>query len=117
VREIPEGGELNPAKGVRMRCKKNFPSVLFCIGKRSREDCNHGNEVGTVHSGRDGEGPVPLRKPKQYDRRGSCEKDFVSTGGHWAGDMGKGESCSGFRERVCQFITGKSSVTGDPLKA
>jgi len=35
----------------------------------------------------------------------------------WAGSMGKGECCSGFGERVCQFISGKSSMTGDPLEA
>jgi len=26
-------------------------SVLFCIGKRTREGCVRGSEVGTVHSG------------------------------------------------------------------
>jgi len=31
----------------------------------------------------------------------------------WAGNMGKGECCFGFGERVRQFITGKSSVTGE----
>jgi len=34
-----------------------------------------------------------------------------------AGNMGKGECCSGFSKRVCRFISGKSSVTGDPLEA
>jgi len=34
----------------------------------------------------------------------------------WAGNMEKGESCSGFGERVCHFITGKSSVTENPLE-
>jgi len=34
-----------------------------------------------------------------------------------AGSMGKGECCSGFVKRVCQFITVKSSVTGNPLEA
>jgi len=38
-------------------CKKNFPSVLSCIGKRTREGYDRGSEVGTVHSGRDREGP------------------------------------------------------------
>jgi len=37
--------------------------------------------------------------------------------GQWAGKMGKGECCSGFGKRVCQFISVKSSVTGDPLEA
>jgi len=32
--------------------------------------------------------------------------------GQWAGIMGKRECCSGFGEQVCQFISGKSSMTG-----
>jgi len=44
-------GELDPAKGARRRCKKNFLSVLSCIGKRSREGCDRGSEDRTVHSG------------------------------------------------------------------
>jgi len=31
--------------------------------------------------------------------------------GERAGNLGKEDCCSGFSERVCQFITGKSSVT------
>jgi len=31
--------------------------------------------------------------------------------------MGKGDSFSGFGERIRQFITGKSSMIGDPLEA
>jgi len=34
-----------------------------------------------------------------------------------ARNMGKGEYCSDFGEGVCQFITGKSSVTEDPMEA
>jgi len=63
---------------VRRRCK-NSPSVLSCIRKSTREGCDRGSEVGTIHSGWDGEGPVPPRKPKESGRRGSCEKDFVET--------------------------------------
>jgi len=59
----PEG-ELGPAEGVRRRCMKHS-SILSCIGKRTREDCVRGSEVRTVHSGRDGEFPVPLKKPRQ----------------------------------------------------
>jgi len=65
-------------EGVRWRCKKNFPSVLSCIGKRTKEGWDRGSEVETVHSGRNGEGTVPPKKPKESGRRGSCEKDFVS---------------------------------------
>jgi len=47
----PGGGELDPAEGTRRRCKKNFPSVFSCIGtgKRTREGCDRGSEVGTVY--------------------------------------------------------------------
>jgi len=34
---------------------------------------------GQFKAGETGEGPVPLRKPKESGRRGSCKKDFVST--------------------------------------
>jgi len=44
-------------------------SILFYIGKRTKENCDHGSKVGTVYSGRDGEGPVALRKPKESGRR------------------------------------------------
>jgi len=71
MRDNPEEGELDPTEDVRRRCKKNSPSVLSCIGKRTREGCDHGSEVGTVHSVRDGEGPVSPRKPKESDKRGS----------------------------------------------
>jgi len=65
VRENLGEGESDPANGVRRRRKKNSPSVLSrIIGKRSRESRNRGSEAGTAHSGRDGKGPVPLRKPK-----------------------------------------------------
>jgi len=78
MRDNPEGGKLDPAEDVRRCCKKNPPSILSCLDKRTRKGCDRGSEVGTVHSGRDGEGPVSLRKPKESSRRRSCEKDFVS---------------------------------------
>jgi len=37
--------------------------------------------------------------------------------GQWAGNVGKGESCSGFGWQVFQFISDKSGMTGDPLEA
>jgi len=58
---------------------RNSPSFLSCIGKRTKEGCNRGSEVETVHSGYDEEGPVPPTKQKESGRRGSCEKEFVST--------------------------------------
>jgi len=83
----PKAGELDPADDVRRRCKKNSLSVLSCMFyfrfirfsfrfiKRTKEGCDHGSEVETVHSRRSGEEPVPLRKPKESGRR---ENDFVS---------------------------------------
>jgi len=52
MRGDPEGGELDPAVDVRRRCKKNFSSVLFRIGNRTKEGCDRGSEVGTYHGGR-----------------------------------------------------------------
>jgi len=75
MRDNP-GGELNSAECVRRRCKKNSPSVLSGMGKRTIEDCDLAAK--TVYSGRDGEGPVPSRKSKESGRIVSCEKDFVS---------------------------------------
>jgi len=79
MQDNPEGGELDSAEDDRRRCKKNSPSVLSCIGKRTREGCDRGSEIVIVHIGRDEEGPVPPRKPKDLaELRGSCEKEFVS---------------------------------------
>jgi len=116
MRNIPEGGELDTADDVCRRCKKNSSSGLSCIGKRTREGCDRGSEVGTVHNGQDGEGPVPLRKPKEPGRSESCDKISSPSGiagmfhlcndqGHWAGNMGKWKCSSGFGERICQSIT------------
>jgi len=69
---------VGPAEGVRRRCNKNSPSVLSCIGKRTRECCDRGSEVGTIHSGWYKEGPVPPRKPNESGRGESCEKEFIS---------------------------------------
>jgi len=49
MRDSQGGGESYPAEGVRRRCMKNSPSVLCCIGKRTREGCDRGSEVETVH--------------------------------------------------------------------
>jgi len=77
MRDNPEEGELDTANDFHRRCKKN-PSVLPCIGNRTREGCDHGSEVWAVHSGWEGEGPVTLRKPKESGRTEICEKEFVS---------------------------------------
>jgi len=60
MRDNPGRGESDTAEGVRRRCKKISPSVLSCIGKRTKEGCDRSSVVGTIHSGRYGEGPVPL---------------------------------------------------------
>jgi len=76
MRDNP-GDELDPAVDVCRRWK-NSPFFLTCIDKRTKEEsCDRGKEVGIVHSGRDGEGAVPLKKPKESGKRGNCEKDFV----------------------------------------
>jgi len=51
MRDSQGGGESDPAEGVRSRCMKNSPSVLSCIGKRTKEGCNRGSEVETALSG------------------------------------------------------------------
>jgi len=37
MRDSQGGGESDPAEGVRRRCIKNFPSILSCIDKSTRE--------------------------------------------------------------------------------
>jgi len=51
MRDSHGGGESDPAEGVRRRCTKKSPSVLSSIGKRTKEDCDRGSEVETVHNG------------------------------------------------------------------
>jgi len=75
MRDNPERGELDPVDDVCRRCKKNSPSVLSCIGKKTKEGCDCISEVGTVHSGRDGEGPVSPRKPRESGRRESFKNE------------------------------------------
>jgi len=53
-----------------------------------------------------------------WQKRKLYEKDFVSRSysGYALSLLGKGECCSGFGKRVCQFITRKSKVTEDSLE-
>jgi len=44
ILQRPGGSESDPAEGVRRRCKKNSPSVLSYVGKRTRECCDRGSE-------------------------------------------------------------------------
>jgi len=68
MRDNPEGDELDLVVDVRRRCKNSF-SILSCMEKRIKESCDRGNEVGSLHSRRDGERPVPIRKPKEFGKR------------------------------------------------
>jgi len=51
MRDNLGGDELDPTEGVRRRYMKNSPSVLSCIGKRTREGCDRDSEIEAVHSG------------------------------------------------------------------
>jgi len=50
MRDSQGGGESDHAECVRRRYMKNYPSVLFCIGKRTKEGYDRGSEVETVHN-------------------------------------------------------------------
>jgi len=54
MRDNQERGELDPAEGICWGCKKNYPSLLSCIGNRKKEGCDRGSEVGTVYKGKTG---------------------------------------------------------------
>jgi len=71
MRDNPEGGELDPADVVRRRNSY----VLSCTVKKIKEGYDRGSEVGSVHSGRDGEGPVFLLKTEGvWLKRELCER-------------------------------------------
>jgi len=80
MRGNPGGDELNPARGVRRRCKKKSSFVLSCIGRRTRKGCNHGCEVGCSKR-IDGEGPVSLRKLHQCNVVCWCGPRPLTRGG------------------------------------
>jgi len=52
MRDNPEGSELDPAVDDRRRSKKNYSSILSCMGKRTKEGCDRDSEVETLLSGR-----------------------------------------------------------------
>jgi len=80
MQSIPEGGELDPAEDLHKYCKKNSPSELSCIDE-TKERCDRGNEVETVHSGLGGKGPVPLRRPREYVAKEIFVRESWSQGG------------------------------------
>jgi len=51
MRDNLGGSESDPAEGVCWRSMKNYPYILSCIGKTTREGCDSGSEVETVRSG------------------------------------------------------------------
>jgi len=73
MRDNPEGDELDPAEGVCRRCKKNSFFVLSCISNKTRESCDRGSEVGTVHCERDGEGPVSPKRSQPTGQPIACQ--------------------------------------------
>jgi len=71
MRDNPGREELDLSKGVCRRCKKNSPSVLSCIGKRTREGCDRGSEVGNftadVRRGRASSSINPAPKSRRFN--------------------------------------------------
>jgi len=63
MRDNPKRDELDFTDDVRRCCKKNSPSVLFCIGMETKEGCDLDSKVGIVHSEQNGDGtaatPIP----------------------------------------------------------
>jgi len=60
MRDNPEEGELDPAESARKHCKKNSPSILSCIVKRTKEGCDCSSKIGSGDSGRGRKGTVLL---------------------------------------------------------
>jgi len=60
-------------------------------------------------------GEVFMRKIS-FSKKVANVTNLCNGQGQWAGNMCKGECCSGFGKRVCQFISGKFSMTGHPLE-
>jgi len=101
---------------------------LSCIDKRPFTVAR----IRTVHSERGGKGPIPLKKPKKSSKGENCQRFhlqeayrvcliFATTGVSGLGTVAKEllfrfwQACA--TVRVCQFITGKSSITRDSLEA
>jgi len=74
VRDNPEGGESDPAEGVCRRSKKNSPSVLSCIGKRTREGCDRGSRVGSSTADETGKGQFLRGKRRNLTEEGVVRK-------------------------------------------
>jgi len=100
-----------------------FRFVLSCIDKRTKKGGDRGSEVGTVHKREDGEGPVPLRKPREIGKRESWV--MISSPGGVAGvpifavTWGGGQDTSAkvSVRPSSQSVIGESSMTSDPIEA
>jgi len=65
---------------------------------------------------REREREIVVRKTSSPQRIASVS-NLCNSRSQGAVNMGNGECCSGFGKRVCPFISGKFSMTGDPLEA
>jgi len=84
-------------------------SGQFTADKTGKSQFLRGNRRNLV-----GEGVV--RKNSSPQRVASVS-NLCNGRSHVAGNKGNSESCSDLGKRVCPFISGKSSMTGDPLRA
>jgi len=87
MRDSPEGGELDPAEGVRRRCKKNY-SVLSCV-VRGQEKA-----VTVAASDSDRIITIPRRKPKKSGR-------IVATSIQSTSPVGAGIGSNPIRSHFC----------------
>jgi len=51
MRDNTKEGELDPAEIIHKRCKKNSPSVLSCISKRTNEGVTVAAKLGQLTAG------------------------------------------------------------------
>ena len=95
---------------------------------RIKEDCGHGSKDGKAHSKWSEKGAVPpkrLRGLGSSNGRGRCDVSncgIINYGlwqqlGERAWDRISGQGGTSFGKQICFFISGETSVTGDPLEA
>jgi len=114
MRDNPEGSELDPAECVRRRCKKNSPSVLSCIGKGQVKAVTVAAKSGQFTADETGKGQFFQGNRRYLAKEGVVRKissprrvaGMPNLCNERAGNMGKGECCSGFGERVASSLLG-----------
>jgi len=79
MRDSQRRSESDPTENVCKRCMKNSPSVLSCIGKITKKAVTTAAKSKQFTADKTGKGQFLRGKPKESGRRGSCEKEFVST--------------------------------------